>query len=173
MKYKSLVVLSLLMVFCNRPEPRRPINKKKSSTENYSILINKKIRKLEEQLLEEYIQKDTLLSYQFSPFGFAYAVTQKSKKTKEQVNKNTLYRFEKTVYNLNDELIYPKKIIKSRVATSDLIVGIKEGVKLMHEDEEIKFIFTSFVAHGFSGDGKKIKANMPIVVKIKLLNINN
>ncbi|MGY6647769.1 hypothetical protein [Wenyingzhuangia sp. IMCC45574] len=174
MRFSRLICLGLIIVSCGKSEPRRPINKKGVVTEDVSVALNKRIRAKEEFLIEKYMAKDSLLTYKDSPFGFSYAVVSLPKnKTVKEKNKNTVYTFEKTVYTLNDELIYPKEIVKSRVQKSHQIVGIKEGIKLMQEDEEIKFIFTSFVAHGFYGDGKRIGVNTPIVVKIKLLNINN
>lgn len=168
-----MLLTSVLFLSCSKSEPRRPINKVKSSGVNVSIELNKRIRVLEEKWIEDYIKKDSLTTYQHSPFGFAYTVTKTSNKPKKESNKNTVYTFERTVYTLGNQLIYPKQLIKSRVAVSDEITGIKEGIKLMREDEEFKFIFTSFVAHGFYGDGNRIGANTPIIVKIKLLNINN
>ncbi|MDO6738321.1 FKBP-type peptidyl-prolyl cis-trans isomerase [Wenyingzhuangia sp. 2_MG-2023] len=173
MKYSWIIFFGILFVSCNNSEARRPINKQKSSKKDFSIELNKQIRAAEEQRIQKYIERDTVLNYEYSPFGFAYAITKTSTKPQQEILKTSVLSFEKTVYTLDNQMVYPKEVIKSRLEGSNLITGIREGVKLMREDEEIKFIFSSFVAHGFHGDESKIGANTPIVVKIKLLNINN
>lgn len=173
MKYSWIFIFGILIASCNQSEPRRPINKVRSSKSKFSIELNKQIRAVEEQKIKQYILKDTLTEYQYSPFGFAYGVLTSSNKPRKEIFKNSIVTFEQTVYSLNNQLIYPKKKVSAQLENSSLILGVREGLKLMKEDEEFKFIFSSFVAHGFSGDNYKIGKNMPIVVKIKLININN
>ncbi|ANW95662.1 hypothetical protein AXE80_04955 [Wenyingzhuangia fucanilytica] len=173
MKYSWLFIFGILFVSCNHDNARRPINKKNSSSKyEYSIALNQKIKELEENKINEYIKKDSLLSYTQSPYGFVYAVIKSSNQLKNKVQKSSVVTYVKTVYNLKNELIYSEIEETIEVGKSNEIKGIEEGLKLMQEDEEFKFIFSSFVAHGFSGDAKKIGANTPIVVKIKLLKIN-
>lgn len=173
MKYSWILFFGIFFASCNQSEPRRPINKVTSSKNKLSIEINKQIRAAEEQIIKQYIQKDTLVDYQFSPSGFAYGVLSSSLNTKKEIFKTSVLTFDQTIYNLNNQVLYPKKEMVTRLENSTLITGIREGLKLMKEDEEFKFIFSSFVAHGFRGDNHKIGKNTPIVVKIKLININN
>ncbi|NJB81775.1 FKBP-type peptidyl-prolyl cis-trans isomerase [Wenyingzhuangia aestuarii] len=172
MNYNWLIVLGVFFVSCTESKPRRPINKRTSEKVEYSVLYNKQINSIQEQLIKEYIQKDSLLNYQYSPFGFAYAVVKPSTKPKKVIRENSIVTYSKTVYFLNNKLVYPEEILTKQLDKSNLIKGIAEGLKLMQEDEEIKFIFSSFVAHGLSGDKNKIGSQTPIVVNIKLLKIN-
>ncbi|MGY5353999.1 FKBP-type peptidyl-prolyl cis-trans isomerase [Wenyingzhuangia sp. IMCC45467] len=172
MKFSWLFVYGILFVSCNHTKARRPINKKNDSSKyEYSILLNKTIQAEEENNIKKYIVNDTLLNYNFSPYGFAYAKVKTSEVLKNKVQQNDIVTYVKSVFNLKNELIYREIQETIIVGKSKEIKGIEEGLKLMQEDEEFKFIFSSFVAHGFSGDGNNIGANTPIVVKIKLLKI--
>lgn len=158
---------------CTNSTPRKPINKNKSPKTQHSVEFNRAVNKAQEEQIQKYIQKDSLSVYKNSSFGFVYTVLKASGKKKNQIKKGTKVTFEKTVYSLKDELIYPTEKQVCVIGKSNEITGVIEGLKLMREDEEIKFIFTSFVAHGFNGDQNRIGRNIPIIVKIKLLNINN
>ncbi|NIJ45468.1 gliding motility-associated peptidyl-prolyl isomerase [Wenyingzhuangia heitensis] len=174
MKHSWLFILGMLFVSCTQSKPRRAINKVKASKKvEYSILYNKKINSIQEKLIKDYIQKDSLLTYEYSPYGFAYAVVKSSTKPKKVIKESSVLTFSKSVFLLNNKEVYPEEILTVKLNTSNLIKGIIEGLKLMREDEEIKFIFSSFVAHGLNGDKNKIGSHTPIVVNIKLLKINN
>ncbi|MDO3694739.1 hypothetical protein QVZ41_07785 [Wenyingzhuangia sp. chi5] len=173
MKYSWLLVCGIVFVSCNNAKARRPINKNKSSSKyDYSIALNKIIQAEEENSIKKYITNDTLFNYTFSPYGFAYAKVKTSDLLTTKVQQNDVVTYTKTVFNLKNELIYSEIQQTIKVGKSNETKGIEEGLKLMQEDEEFKFIFSSFVSHGFSGDGNKIGANTPIIVNIKLLKIN-
>lgn len=157
---------------CNQTKARRPINKNiKSSEYEYSVLINKTLYAEEENKIRKYVLKDSLLSYATSPYGFSYAKLKGNRQLDKKPTDESIVTYLKTVYSLNDELIYSQIEKTIKVGKSNEVKGIKQGLKLMQEDEEFKFIFSSFVSHGFSGDGYKIGPNKPIVVNIKLLKI--
>ncbi len=172
MRYSWLFFISILLLACNEPVARRPIHRNHVSKKDRTIAFNKALNKAQEQIIQKYVEKDSLLMYQNSSYGFVYSVVTPSV-SKQKIDKGTEVTYLKTVYNLKDELIYGQKKVTSVVGKSNEITGIDEGLKLMTEDEEIKFIFTSFVAHGFYGDKNKIGRYTPIIVKIKILKINN
>ena len=173
MKFNWLFFFGIIFVSCNNAKARRPINKINSSSKyEYSIILNKTIQAEEENVIKKYIAKDTLLNYTFSPYGFAYVKVKSSDSPTNKVEQNNVVTYVKTVFNLKNDLIYSEIEETIKVGKSKEIKGIEEGLKLMQEDEEFKFIFSSFVSHGFSGDGNKIGANTPVIVNIKLLKIN-
>lgn len=173
MKFRGYFLGLLCLVACSKTAPRRPINKIKGQQKEYSIALNKAIHKHQEKLTQEYVHKDSLHTYINSSFDFVYTQLFQSKNTNFiHPKKGDKVTFLKTVYSLKDELIYPEQKQIIEIGKSREIKGIVEGLKLMKEDEEIKFIFTSFVAHGFNGDKNRIGRNTPLIVKIKLLTIN-
>ncbi len=175
MRYKSLFIIISAVVFvsCTKTEPRRPVNKDIRITKDYSVEINKEINTVQQNLIEKYTSVDSLLTYKQSTYGFVYAKIQSSNKTSKVIKKGTKVTFLKTVSSLKNEVIYPEQQQIALIGQTELTAGEEEGVKLMQEDEEFKFIFTSFVAHGFKGDNDRIGRNVPIIVNIKLLKIEN
>ncbi len=173
MKYSYLFILGILLIACTNSTPRRPINRTVNQKKDYSVALNKAINKIQEQQIQKYIKNDSLLNYKNSSYGFVYAFISPFNKKGKTVKEGTAVTYLKTVYNLKDDLIYSEQKVNAIVGKSNHITGIDEGLKLMREDEEIKFIFTSFVSHGFYGDKNKIGRNTPIIVNIKLLKIDN
>lgn len=172
MKYSWLFAFGILFVSCNHTNARRPINKNNTvSTYDYSIALNKTIQDKEQKKIKKYIAQDSSYTYTYSPYGFAYTKLKKEDGLGKKAVQESIVTYEKTIYNLKNELIYNTVEETIKIGKSKEIKGIEQGLKLMREYEEFKFIFSSFVAHGFSGDGHKIGANTPIVVKIKLLKI--
>ena len=171
MKYSWLLIFGILLASCHNSKPRRPIHRGHLVKEDYSVVLNKSVRSLEEKNIKLYIEKDSLFTYSFSPYGFSYAKLKQNPLATKTVQSGSTVIYEKTVYNLANQLIYAKAEESCVVGKSNEIKGIQEGLKLMQENEEFKFIFTSFVAHGFHGDENKIGANTPLVVNIKLLKI--
>ncbi|PJC60215.1 MAG: gliding motility-associated peptidyl-prolyl isomerase GldI, partial [Flavobacteriales bacterium CG_4_9_14_0_2_um_filter_35_242] len=51
--------------------------------------------------------------------------------------------------------------------------GLQNGLKLMKENEEVMFLFPSFLAYGVLGDRKKIKTNQPLIYTVYLKKIIN
>jgi hypothetical protein len=48
------------------------------------------------------------------------------------------------------------------------MTGLREGIKLMHRNEKINFLFTSHTAYGYHGDNKKIGPNKPLLCIVTL-----
>jgi FKBP-type peptidyl-prolyl cis-trans isomerase len=49
--------------------------------------------------------------------------------------------------------------------------GLRNGIKLMHKGDKVKFIFPSQSAYGYHGDDKKIGTNQPIICIVTLNDI--
>jgi len=175
MRFNIILFCFFVIVSCKKPTPRRPVNKAQTitKTKNYSIAFNKAINQHQEKKIASYIKKDTTLNYIDSNFGFRYAVVQSSLNQKKEIKKGTKLTYLKTISKLNNKQVYPTTKQSIVLGKSEEIKGIIHGIKLMKEDEEFKFIFTSFAGYGMYGDEKKIVGNTPIIVNIKLLNINN
>lgn len=78
----------------------------------------------------------------------------------ESFDKDTIYRF--------DEI--GKK--KYRLNKTKEIRSIEEALKIMNEGDQVQILSPSFSAYSIYGDEKKIKGNLPIIIKLKVLKIN-
>ena len=49
--------------------------------------------------------------------------------------------------------------------------GLREGLKIMKEGENVTFLFPSEKAYGYYGDQNKIKSNIPLICNVRLDSI--
>ncbi len=160
---------------CNKTEARRAVNLTKVSELNKTIAINKRIFLEEQNLIKKYIELDSTLAYINSGKGFWYAYLIKNDNSVKPIRGDNIV-FEQELIGLDGTILYTKKDLGLRSYVVDkehIIKGLKEGLKIMGEKEEIKFIFSSFVAYRMNGDASgRIGSNEPIISKIKLITIN-
>ncbi len=171
--YISIVVL---LLSCNEIVPRRPVSSPKISALDKTVLLNKRLFAEELILMEKFMQSDSLYTYINSQKGFWYAYVNEKKDSRFPLKGDEVF-FEQEIIALNGTIIYAKKDLGLRKYVVDrehAIKGIKEGIKIMREGEEIKFLFSSFVAFRMNGDAShSIGSNEPFVNYIKLVKINN
>ncbi len=177
MKVKIVFVLGAFLFFsCTSNEARRPVSKSKTSILEASVTLNKKLTAVEERYIQAYILKDTLHTYKKSEEGFWYAYVKENKEETYFPKKGDVVFFEEEIRSLNGKILYSKEELGVKeyfVDKEHIIRGVKEGIKLMKEGEEVIFVFSSFVAYRMHGDKKnRIGINEPIVSQIKLININ-
>ena len=175
MKIRFIFLIVLNLHACKREvATRRPTNYQKHSKNIDDRWYQRQIS-LEEKQIENYIQKDSLYKYQNSGMGFFY--TYKKKRQQGRLpKKGDIVHFSWEVSGLNGQVIYPKNrlgIKRYRVDESDILKGLREGIKRMKKTEQVRFIFLSYMAYGLSGDGKKIGINQPIVVDVELLKLEH
>ena len=57
-------------------------------------------------------------------------------------------------------------------SNQELIAGIRDGLKLMHVGETVKFLFPSYKAYGYYGHEDYIGPNTPLQCTITLNSID-
>lgn len=168
-------MFSLILGGCNKTEARRAVDLSKDSELNKTIAINKRIFLEEKKRINKYIELDSTLIYINSGKGFWYAYLTKKDNSVKPVRGDNIV-FEQELIGMDGTILYAKKDLGLRSYVVDkehIIKGLKEGLKIMGENEEIKFIFSSFVAYRMNGDTSgRIGSNEPIISKIKLIKIN-
>jgi hypothetical protein len=50
------------------------------------------------------------------------------------------------------------------------MMGLRDGIKRMHKNETVTFLFPSHMAYGYHGDNKKIGTNESLIVTVTLRN---
>ncbi len=160
---------------CSSSEPRRPINPRPSTTIfEQTVDQAKKIRALEEQNIEKYIQSDSMKAYVQSEQGFWYYYNNKIEEDAKNPQRGDTIQFSYNIMSLKDSIIYDENKLGIQtyvVDKQDFLTGIQKGVKLMKVGETITFVFPSSVAYGTAGDGDQIGVYQTIKSKITLLNI--
>lgn len=175
MKLKKLLALAILMLLfaCKQPEARKPISQSSGSFMKESIERNKKLVNQEEVEIVKLIKQDTATTYINSNKGYWYAYINKSNKTILPV-RGDITNFDYEVTDIQSNVIYTKAETKNQnyvVDKQELMTGLQNGIKLMHEEDVVKFIFPSTIAYGYHGDNKKIGTNQPIICTVTLNKI--
>lgn len=168
MKQIVLVFISLLLLSCAEQAARRPVSKASGSFMKESIERNKKIIKEEEELIAQVISKDSRNKYISTPYGFWMSYLIKKDEELSLANKGDKIIYSKEVTDLNGNEIYPSKTFEYFTDQQEIIIGLRNGLKLLKEGEKARFMFTSQQAYGYIGDHDKIGINTPISVTITI-----
>ncbi len=171
-----IFLLTILTFLLNcKPEitSQKPLNNNLNNSLKFNNDLGKNTLKLENNLIEKSIEKYySKNEFENDLFGFW---TSKSI-NKEQINQfgnEISYTYE--LFGINNEKIYTFKEIgikKIYLEKQNEIRGIELALKHMKEKQEITIFLPSFFAYGSLGDKKKILPNSPIIIKLKIININ-
>ncbi len=159
---------------CSEQEARRPISSSKSHLMESTTMLLKKINRVEERKIKNYIKKDSLHDYIRSSYGFWYHYIAKNQTNSITPSKGDVVTLTYDILDLSDQIIYSKEFIGVKeyiVDKEEFIPGLQFGVKLMKKGESIKFIIPSFNAYGVFGDDDKIGINTSLISRVTLINI--
>lgn len=180
MKIIKLIFILVIVGFsgCKTPEARRPVTQSSGSFINESIERNRELVAREEAQILEIIEKDTVNDYVASNSGFWYYYNIKTTDSTKTASPEfgDVVRFDYDITELDGDVIYAEGELPTKryaMDKEDLFNGLREGLKLMKEGEEVTFIFPSHKAFGYYGDKNKIGTNVPIITHVKLHSIIN
>ena len=174
MKHSLLIlIVSLLIISCGNPVPRKPVVRKTSSFLKESVNFNRSLISDEEEAFKSYIENDSLNTYLSSNNGFWYKYEQKnSSGYLPKFGDKLTYTYE--VYDLDNSIIYNYNEIGEKqyfVDQQEIVEGLRNGLKLMGEGDIITFLFPSHKVFGYLGDQNKIAINQPLIYKVQLNKI--
>lgn len=166
-----LFLVGIIALSCKQQQARMPVSRSSGEFLNASVERNKKLNKKEELLIEEIIKKDTTVNYIASSKGYWYYYNTKieSETLKPKVGDVAFFDYE--IKDINGGLIYSKIDLKPQtylVDKQNIMMGLRDGIKLMHKKESITFLFPSHIAFGYHGDNKKIGPNEPLICTVTL-----
>ena len=172
MKVKVIIFLFLLLQACKKNTTRRAV--RDVADKNTQHVWYKHRLSFEEKQIRTYVKRDTSYQYQVSDLGFFYAYKHK-KNEGIFPKKGDFVFFSWSVRSIDGQVIYDEEALGIKevvVGKSDVIRGLRAGIKLMRAGEEVRFVFSSYMAYGVTGDGGKVGLSQPIVVDVRLLGIN-
>jgi len=168
-----LLIITVLLLSCENPTPRKPVIRNSSTFLNESIQRNKIINKLEESAFLELMKNDSTHDYISSANGFwYYYVNKDSVSTRFPIRGDEII-YSYSIEDINGRVLYTEDDLGERryiVDKQELITGLQDGLKLMKENEVITFLFPSHKAYGYSGY-QKIGSNQPLIYTVKLKKI--
>lgn len=178
MKYAQTILLvflvSLLVTSCKQSqEARRPVSQASGTFMKKSAERNKKLIATEEGQIDSIIKSNPKVKYMASTKGYWYAYLVQNPTDTLTPKKGDVAFFNYEIKDLKGNIIYSEVELKPQTYAVDkqnIMTGLREGIKLMHKNEKIAFLFPSHIAYGYHGDDKKIGSNQPILCTVTLHN---
>lgn len=172
---KAILILffaTVLMAGCKQhQEARKPVSQSSGSFMKQSIARNKKIIAGEEDQIEAIIKKDPSKKYIASQKGYWYYYETKNLTDSLTPKKGDIAFFDYEVKDLNGNIIYSQAELEPQIYKVDkqeIMMGLRDGIKLMRKTEKVHFLFTSHMGYGFHGDNNKIGTNQPLYCTVTL-----
>lgn len=171
---KLLLILALLGLFaCGEPEPRKPVKTSGGSFLKESVARNKQMLAREEAAIREVISQDSTRVYLESGNGSWYSLLDQNEDGLLP-EPDDLVTLTYDILSLENDTIYAMDeigVIQYKVDKQELFPGLRDGVKLLRENESAIFLFTSPMGYGYLGDKSRIGPNVPIKSTLRILKV--
>ena len=167
--------IALLLASCSQQQgARRPISQSSGTFMKESVERNKKLVATEESNIATIIKNSPEKKYIASKKGYWYSyITQNTKDTLTPKKGDIAY-YDYEVTDLKGAVIYSADELASQTYYVDkeqkIIIGLRDGIKIMHKNEKVTFLFPSHMAFGYHGDNNKIGHNEPLIYTVTLTN---
>jgi gliding motility-associated peptidyl-prolyl isomerase len=172
---KSIAIvffLLLLISSCKQhQDARRPISQASGTFMKKSIERNKKLLAGEEGQIDAVIKKNPKAKFIASSKGYWYSYAIKNTLDTLTPKKGDVVFFDYQIKDLKGKIIYSELELGPQVYYVDkqnIMMGLRDGIKLMHKKEKVNFLFTSHMGYGYHGDNKKIGTNQPLLCTVTL-----
>lgn len=175
-KIVALLLMGMNLVTCcsKKQEARQPISHTSGEFMKQSVERNKKLNDSEEKLIEGIIKKDSASHYIASPKGYWYSYNLQNKEMQNKPVKGDIAFFDYEIKDLSGAVIYSKEELKPQkyyVDKQNIMIGLRDGIKLMQKGEKVTFLFPSHLAFGYHGDNNKVGTNKPLICIVTLNDI--
>jgi gliding motility-associated peptidyl-prolyl isomerase len=178
MNYSKLILfvflVTILVSSCKQhQEARRPISQASGTFMKKSAERNKKLNASEEDQIDSLIKSNPKIKYFASTKGYWYTYVIQNTLDTLTPKKGDVAFFEYEIKDLKGRIIYSEVELKPQTYSVDkqnIMTGLREGIKLMHKNEKVIFLFPSHIAFGYHGDDKKIGTNQPLICTVTLHN---
>jgi gliding motility-associated peptidyl-prolyl isomerase len=171
-KILPIILSGVFVLSCSQQKARRPISQSSGTFLRESAERNKKLIATEESKIDSIIKSNPESNYISSKKGYWYLYESKNDQDTLRPRKGDIAYYNYEIKDLRGNIIYSELELKPQEYHVDkeqkIIIGLRNGIKLMHKKEKITFLFPSHVAYGYHGDEKRIGANQPIICTVTL-----
>jgi gliding motility-associated peptidyl-prolyl isomerase len=174
---KLLTFLIIVLIFASsckqHQEARRPISQKSGTFMKRSVERNKKLIFGEEGQIDSIIKSNPKIKYLASKKGYWYTYEIQNKLDTLTPKKGDVAFFDYEIKDLKGNVIYSELELRPQtylVDKQNIMMGLRDGIKLMHKNEKVNFLFPSHMGFGYHGDNKKIGTNQPLLCSVTLHN---
>lgn len=178
MHYSKLILLAgivaIALTSCKQSqEARKPLSQASGTFMKKSAERNKKLIAGEEGQIDSLIKSNPKIKYLASTKGYWYTYVTQNIQDSLTPKKGDVAFFDYEIKDLKGNVIYSEVELRPQTYAVDkqnIMTGLREGIKLMHKNEKITFLFPSHIAYGYHGDDKRIGPNQPLMCTVTLHN---
>lgn len=170
---KIIMLLVVFMTFmsCKQQQARMPVSRSSGTFMKESAARNKKLIAGEEGKIDSIIKSNPKTMYIASKKGYWYHYVVKNEKDTLRPKKGDVAEFDYEIMDMKGNVVYSDVELRPQTYVVDkqnIMMGLRDGIKLMRKNEKVTFLFPSHMAFGYRGDTKRIKSNQPIIVTVTL-----
>ena len=162
------VLLSCLFISsCKKQSPQLPSNKgiEVDNTNASLLIINKRLATKEDIILKKFVEHKG--SFKKNEIGFWYKVYDSGNGS--LIKDSSVCKFSSQLTLLNGKIL-EKGVKQFVIGKKQMIVGLEEGLKLMHRGDSATFIIPWYLGYGMIGNKPLVPPYTSIIYKVKLLN---
>lgn len=169
-----LIFPGIILTACSQQQARRPVSQSSGTFMKESIERNKKLIAGEESQIDSIIKSNPHIKYYASEKGYWYHYEIQNANDTITPKRGDVAYFNYEVKDLTGNVIYSEVELRPQeyyVDKENIMMGLRDGIKLMKEGEKVTFLFPSHMGYGYHGDNKKIGTNQPLVCTVMLHDI--
>ncbi|WP_202701878.1 gliding motility-associated peptidyl-prolyl isomerase GldI [Flavobacterium sp. UGB4466] len=168
------LLFAVLLVSCKQHEDaRRPISQASGTFMKKSADRNKKLVANEEDVIKKIIKSNPKTKYYATRKGYWLYYDERNETDLQTPKKGDIAYFNLEIKDINGKIIYSEADLGPQtyyVDKQDIMMGLRDGIKMMHKNETVTFLFPSHIAYGYHGDNKKIGPNQSLMCTVTLRN---
>ena len=156
---------------CKQQQARNPVSRSSGTFMKESVERNKKMNAGEEGKIDSIIKSNPHIKYIASSKGYWYHYEIKNDNETLSPVKGDVAYFDYEIKDLKGNVVYSEVELKPQIYIVDkqnIMMGLRDGIKLMHKNEKVTFLFPSRMGFGYHGDNKRIGTNEPLICTVTL-----
>lgn len=172
----SIIAFSILLIGCSQQQARKPLSQSSGSFMKESVERNKKITADEEKVIDSIIKSKPNNNYLASKKGYWYFYETKNEIDTLRPKRGDVANFNYEIKDIKGNIIYTQEELQPQTYNVDkqnIIMGLRDGIKLMRKNEKVIFLFPSRMAYGYHGDNKKISTNESLMCTVTLTDFKS
>lgn len=173
MKKYAFIFTIICLINCKNKVIQYPVEYENDRAKfmEFSQDVNKMILSEDNELIQYYIDDS---NQQFVKTSFGFWISNQGKTTESTASLGDMIKYEYEVMDFEENVIYSKEengIKQIVLGKENLPRGLHATLQLIEKGDSAIALYPSFLAYGGYGDHHKVGSNLPLIFKIKVLDI--
>ncbi|MFA5618877.1 MAG: FKBP-type peptidyl-prolyl cis-trans isomerase [Weeksellaceae bacterium] len=172
---KRGLVIGILILFtaCQEKVVQYPVSYEDDREKfmEFSQDLNKEILREDNEIIENYIAGQATI---FTKTTYGFWISNSGIPTEEMAKSGDMIKFQYSVHDFGNNEIYSEDEIGIQTAVlgrTDLPRGLHITLQMIEKGDSAIALLPSFLGYAFYGDKNKIGNNIPLIFKVKVLDI--